>query len=141
MPSAVFQRWPCQNKSNCQPCHHFHSAMAPSPMAQSRDGMGRRTIPCGTARGGIGAQVAQQGSQETQRGPLPHKTLGTEKHLPCTLFCAVTRSWETGVNPRTLLQSISSASSPPPPTASQPRELLLRWEAKPKSQKLHRGTP
>lgn len=59
---------------------------------------------CGTARGGIGAQVAQQDSQETQRGPLHHKTLGTEKHLCCIPFCAVTWSWETGVNPKTLLQ-------------------------------------
>lgn len=101
--------------------------------------MGRGTMPCGTARSGICAQVAQQGSQETQTGPLPHKALGTEKHLHCIPFCAVTWNWESGVNPRTLLQSISRAPSPTPPTTSQPRELLLQWEAKPKSQKLHRG--
>lgn len=106
------------------------------PSAHSMGGMDRGSMPCGTARGGIGAQVAHQG---TQRGPLPHKTLGTEKHLPCTIFCAVTWSWDCGVNPRTLLWSISSIPSPTPPTASQPRQLLLQWEAKPKSQKLHRG--
>lgn len=52
-------------QEHCQPCQHFHSAMAPSPMAHSTCGMGRGTMPCGTARVGIGAQVAQQGSQET----------------------------------------------------------------------------
>lgn len=36
-------------------------------------------MPCGSARGGIGAQVAQQGSQETQRGPLPPKHWGLKK--------------------------------------------------------------
>lgn len=65
---------------------------APSSMAHGTCGMGRGTILCGTDRGGIGAQIAQQGSQETQRGPLPHKTLGTEKHLHCIPFCAVTWS-------------------------------------------------
>lgn len=92
------------NQEHCQPCQHFHSAMAPTPIAQSTCGMDRETMLCGTARGGIGAQVAQQGSQETQRGALPHKTLGTEKHLHCIPFSAVTWSWETGVNPKTLLQ-------------------------------------
>lgn len=109
------------------------------PMAHSTSGTGRGTMPCGSAIGGTGAQVAYQSSQETQRSPLPHKRLETEKHLHCIPFCAVTWSWGTGVNPRSLLQSISSAPSPIPPTASQPGELLLRWEAKPKSEKLHRG--
>lgn len=127
-------------QEHCQPCQHFHSAMAPSPVPHSMCVMGRGTMPCGTARGGICAQVAQQGSQETQTGPLPHKALGTEKHLHCIPFCAVTWNWESGVNPRTLLQSISRAPSPTLPTHRSPESFCFSGRQNP-SPKNSTGDP
>lgn len=82
MPSVVCRRWVHVAESIGSPANTATAPRHPPHGTQHTWG-GQGAMPRGTARDGISAQVARRCPQETQRGPLPHKTQGTEKHLHC----------------------------------------------------------
>lgn len=88
MPSVMCWRWLHQAESIGSPANTATAPQHP-PHGTQHTRAGSGAMSRSAAGDSVGAHIAWQCPQETQRSPLPHKTPGTEKHLLCVPPCAL----------------------------------------------------
>lgn len=146
MPSVVWRRWLHQTESIGSPAN---TATAPSPQHAARVGQAEGRCPAALLEM-ASVPGLPNGTPSRPRGvPYPTKHQGrffsgTEKHP--VLHQLELGAWrEPRDSPSGHLWCPFSDRNHGNPstwaTVSQPRELLLLWEAKPEPQKLCRGPP
>lgn len=125
----VWQR-PRQNKSNCQPCQHFHSDIAPSPMDTAQVGWAGGQCPVALLEVELVPRLLSRAPRRPRGVPYPTKHWGLKNTGTASFSVSKPKD-----SPSEHLQCPLSNTT----YSITAQRASASVGAKPKSQKLHRG--